>query len=69
MDCIFCKIISKEVSAKILYEDDDTISFLDAEFRSMWSNAVPNTAMCFSEGEFSITSLFIAVVALVTTTV
>jgi len=30
MDCIFCKIISKEVSAKILYEDDDTISFLDA---------------------------------------
>ena len=30
MDCIFCKIISKEVPAKILYEDDYTISFLDA---------------------------------------
>ena len=30
MDCIFCKIISKEISTKILYEDDDTISFLDA---------------------------------------
>ena len=30
MDCIFCKIISKGVSAKILYEDEDTISFLDA---------------------------------------
>ena len=30
MDCIFCKIISKEISAKILYEDEDTISFLDA---------------------------------------
>ncbi len=30
MDCIFCKIISKEIPAKILYEDDDTISFLDA---------------------------------------
>ena len=29
MDCIFCKIISKEIPAKILYEDDDTISFLD----------------------------------------
>ena len=29
MDCIFCKIISKEIPAKILYEDD-TISFLDA---------------------------------------
>ena len=30
MDCIFCKIISKEIPAKILYEDVDTISFLDA---------------------------------------
>ena len=30
MDCIFCKIISKEIPAKILYEDDDSISFLDA---------------------------------------
>ena len=28
--CIFCKIISKEIPAKILYEDEDTISFLDA---------------------------------------
>ena len=30
MDCIFCKIISKEIPTKILYEDDYTISFLDA---------------------------------------
>ena len=30
MDCIFCKIISKEIPTKILYEDDDTVSFLDA---------------------------------------
>ena len=30
MDCIFCKIVSKEIPTKILYEDDDTISFLDA---------------------------------------
>jgi histidine triad (HIT) family protein len=30
VDCIFCKIISKEISAKILYEDEYTISFLDA---------------------------------------
>ena len=29
MDCIFCKIILKEIPTKILYEDDDTISFLD----------------------------------------
>ncbi len=30
MDGIFCKIISKEIPAKILYEDEDTIAFLDA---------------------------------------
>ena len=30
MDCIFCKIVSKEIPTKILYEDDDTLSFLDA---------------------------------------
>ncbi len=30
MDCIFCKIITKDIPSKILYEDDDTISFLDA---------------------------------------
>ena len=30
MDCVFCKIVSKEIPAKILYEDENTISFLDA---------------------------------------
>ena len=30
MDCIFCKIVTKEIPTKILYEDDDTLSFLDA---------------------------------------
>ena len=30
MGCIFCKIVSKEIPTKILYEDDDTVSFLDA---------------------------------------
>ena len=30
MDCIFCKIFTKDIPSKILYEDDYTISFLDA---------------------------------------
>ena len=29
MDCIFCKIINKEIPAKILYEDEDTLAFYD----------------------------------------
>lgn len=28
-DCIFCKIVKKEVSSSILYEDSKVISFLD----------------------------------------
>jgi histidine triad (HIT) family protein len=28
-DCIFCKIIVKEIPSKILYENNDTIAFLD----------------------------------------
>jgi len=30
MNCIFCKIVSKEIPTKILYEDEYTIAFLDA---------------------------------------
>ena len=28
-DCIFCKIIKKEIPADIIYEDDNTLAFLD----------------------------------------
>ena len=28
-DCIFCKIIKKEIPAKIIYEDDMVIAFED----------------------------------------
>lgn len=29
MNCVFCKIIDKEIPAKIIDEDENTISFLD----------------------------------------
>ena len=29
MDCIFCKIINKELPSKILYEDEEIIAFED----------------------------------------
>jgi histidine triad (HIT) family protein len=29
-DCVFCKIIAGELSASIVYEDDDHVAFLDA---------------------------------------
>lgn len=28
-DCIFCKIIEREIKSDILYEDDDTVAFAD----------------------------------------
>ena len=29
MDCIFCKIINKEIPATIVYEDEDVLAFKD----------------------------------------
>lgn len=29
MDCVFCKIVNKEVSASLVYEDEICIAFLD----------------------------------------
>ena len=29
VDCIFCKIISKDIDAEIVYEDNDFIAFND----------------------------------------
>jgi histidine triad (HIT) family protein len=30
-DCIFCKIINKEIPAQIVYEDEHTLAFLDRQ--------------------------------------
>jgi histidine triad (HIT) family protein len=32
--CIFCKIVNKEIPAKIIYEDDETMAFLDINPRN-----------------------------------
>lgn len=29
MDCLFCKIVNKEIPAKIIYEDDQVLAFDD----------------------------------------
>lgn len=34
MDCLFCKIACKEIVANIVYEDKDTLAFLDIHPRS-----------------------------------
>lgn len=34
MDCLFCKIIKKEIKSEIIYEDSDAIAFLDASPRA-----------------------------------
>ncbi|MBT7553464.1 HIT family protein [bacterium] len=31
MDCLFCKIINKEIPAKVIYEDDKYLAFLDID--------------------------------------
>ena len=28
-DCIFCKIVAKEIPATVIYEDDDVLAFMD----------------------------------------
>lgn len=34
MDCLFCKIINKEIPAEIIYEDGETLAILDIQPRS-----------------------------------
>ncbi len=30
-DCLFCKIVKKEINSKILYEDEEVLAFLDLD--------------------------------------
>ncbi len=34
MDCIFCKIVAKQIPAAVVYEDDRAMAFLDIKPRS-----------------------------------
>ncbi|MBI2591299.1 MAG: HIT domain-containing protein, partial [Candidatus Brennerbacteria bacterium] len=34
MDCLFCKIIKKEIKAEIVYEDEEALAFLDINPRA-----------------------------------
>ncbi len=34
MDCLFCRIVAKEIPAKVLYEDDAVLAFADANPRA-----------------------------------
>ncbi|MBI5079137.1 HIT family protein [Candidatus Wolfebacteria bacterium] len=34
MNCLFCKIANKEISADIIYEDDDVVAVLDIQPRA-----------------------------------
>jgi histidine triad (HIT) family protein len=34
MDCLFCKITKKEIAAKVVYEDKETLAFLDIQPRA-----------------------------------
>lgn len=29
MDCLFCRIVKKEIPSEVIYEDDDVLGFLD----------------------------------------
>ena len=35
MDCLFCKIVNKEIPANIIYEDDNFLAFLDLNQTTM----------------------------------
>ena len=34
MNCLFCKIVNKEIAAQIIYENDHAVAFLDVHPRS-----------------------------------
>jgi len=46
-DCIFCKIINKDIPASIVYEDEEIVAFNDINPKAPVHN--PQTAFCLSQ--------------------
>ena len=64
MDCLFCKIASKEIPAEIIYEDDNAIAFLDINpLTPGHTIVIPKTHAenIIDLGENETSSLFLAV--------
>ncbi len=40
MDCLFCKIVNKEIPGKVVYENDHVLAFLDINPRSTGHSVV-----------------------------
>lgn len=40
MDCLFCQIAKKEIPAKVIYEDEETMAFLDIHPRAVGHSMV-----------------------------
>lgn len=40
MDCLFCRIAQKQIPAEVVYEDADTLAFLDIHPRSLGHTVV-----------------------------
>ncbi len=62
-DCLFCKIVKREIPAEVVYEDDNFLAFLDINPRSpghvqvipkthyRWVWDVPNAGAYFEVGQ------------------
>jgi len=62
-NCIFCKIVNKEIPASIIYEDDNTLTFLDTNPASKGQTLVipkKHDNYIFDISDQNYTNLFLA---------